>query len=161
MCACVCEWYQRQCDAAWLYKLKSINVGETKTFIEGKAKCVWDNGATLLTSRQEVNCDWWIGGSKQEAFPCELPAPVFPCQHANTHTHMHTGYYSVPMSPCVVHTHSYIMTHFIYTQPWKCKIFLFSPFSQILVTMFSHVNSAGKVLSHTHIHMLPGVLWRP
>ena len=66
--------------------------------------------------RQEVNCDWWNRGSKQEAFPCELPAPVFPCQHTHTHTHthVHTGYYSVPMSPCAVHTHSYI-----YTQLWK------------------------------------------
>lgn len=44
--------------------------------------CKSDNESMLLaaqTDRQDVNCDWWKEGGKQEAFPCELVVSVFPC----------------------------------------------------------------------------------
>ena len=101
-------------------------------FIEGTADCVcvcvcvcvhvWTMEpyySLAWADRQEVNCDWWNRGSKQEAFPCELPAPVFPCQHTHTHTHTYIQVTTVfPCHPALfthihIYIHNYGKTHFL------------------------------------------------
>ena len=106
--------------------------------------------------RQEVNCDWWNRGSKQEAFPCELPAPVFPCQHTHTHTHTYIQVTTVfPCHPALfTHIHIYIHNYgntlslFNYLMLLTEKQVMVIPMSTLLAR-WSHTHTRTQARTHT------------
>lgn len=142
-------------------------------FIEGTADCVcvcvWDNRAVLLTGpgRQTGSELWLVERGKQTGSISLWTACSCVPMSTHTHTHMYIQVtYTVPMSPCTVHTRSYIYnygnTHFL-SLIFSCRSHRNRSWSFPCQPNWQggHTHVHGHRHARTHARTQPNALKRP